>query len=258
MKSILKMVLALPLVSLVACTTMKVEKDHVKGVKRVAIVGFDVQQQRPVEGGDLFKALTHQDTSSKAEVKGRTEAAHVAAMYDLLRKKLETDNGWQVMPMDKVKQNKAYQEHFKAKTEGWQNRPIMNDRYNLLQAEGILDSFAIMTTEPEKRKQLQQDLGVDAILYVGIKVDLNNNSALASLVGQGKFSPLATTNLTLIDAAFDTKIWFDGSAQGEPAENNDKNFMGMADAEKLNQLAVKAAESSYKKLLANYKEKLAE
>jgi len=256
--NLMKFVFAASLLALTACSSFSVEKEQAKAIKRVAIIGFDVQQQRPVETGDVFKALTHQDTSSQAEVKGRMEAAHVAKMYDLLRKKLETENHWQIMPQDSLKNNKAYQAYYKSKTDGWQNRPIINDRYNLMQPEGIVDSFAVMTTEADKRKQLQQDLGVDAILYVDIRVDLNNDSKLASLIGKGTYNPLATTSLTMINATNDTKIWFDGAAKGEPAENNEKNFLGMADQEKLNQLAVRAAESSYVALMTKYREKMAE
>lgn len=239
-----------------ACTSMMVEKDHATKIKRVAIIGFDVQQQKPVETEDLFKALTHQDTSSKAELKGRMDAPHVAKMYDILVAKLESENKWSVMQQDLLKKNRAYQDFYKTKTEGWQNRPLVNDRYNLLQPEGILDSFAVMTTKPEIRKQLQQDLGVDAVLYVSIRVDLNNSSALASMVGQGTFSPSATTNLTLVNAKNDIKIWFDSSATGEKIASSDKNFMGMANQDKLNQLAIRAVESSYVTLLTNYKEKI--
>jgi len=253
-----KLIFSASMLLLSACASMKVGKDKVQAVKRVAIVGFDVQQQRPVEMGDLFKAATHQSTASQAEVKGRTEALHVAKMYDNLRKKLESENHWQIIPQETLKANKAYQAIFKLKTDGWQNRPMINDRYVLMQPAGILDSFAIRLTEPEKLAQLQKDLNVDAILIVGIRVQLNNSGMMASLVGQGKFNPYAETNVALTDSVTSTTLWIDGNAKGEPVENETKNFMGLADAEKLNQLAVLAADSSYSKLLSNYKEKLAQ
>lgn len=241
-----------------SCASVKFEKEQVQAVKRVAIVGFDVQQQRPVETGDLFKALTHQDTSSKAEIKGRTETPHVVKMYDILRAKFESQNHWQVLSQEMLRTNAGYQEYFKSKTDGWQNRPMINDRFTLMQPTGIVDSFAIYTTKPERLKQLQKELGVDALLVVGIRVELNNNSKFASLVGQGKFNPFAVTSLMLIDAEKNTKIWVDGSVKGDPVENNDKNFLGLANQDKLNQLAVLAAESSYGKLLASYKEKMSQ
>jgi hypothetical protein len=239
-----------------ACASLKVEKDKVADVKRVAIIGFGVQQQSPVSMGDLFKVATHQNTASKAEVKGRTESDHVAKMYDNLKQKLEQQNHWKVMSQDQLKSNPAYLALFKAKTEGWQNRPIMNDRYVFMQPAGILDNFAVMTTEAEILKKLQEDLKVDAVLVVSINVDLNNNSMFASMVGQGKFSPSANTNLYLLDAKTENKIWIDPGTKGDEIENSDKNFMGLADQERLNKLAVLAADSSYSKILANYAEKL--
>lgn len=257
MKSIQPLILSSLLLT-TACTSMKVSKDEVRSVQRVAIVGYDVQQQRPVEAGDLFKIATHQNTASQAEIKGREESPHIAKMYDLLRQKLETENHWQIMSQESLRNNKAYQEYFRSKTEGFQNRPLINDRYTLYQPLGVLDSFALYTTEPEKLKKLQADLGVDALLIVGVQVHLNNSSMIASLVGQGKFSPYAETGITLLDAKNNVKIWFDGNAKGEPVENNEKNFMGMASQEKLNSMAIMAAESSYNKLLSNYKDKLSQ
>lgn len=254
----MKYLLMVSMLMLGACASLKVDKDQTQNVKRVAIVGFDVQQQRPVEMGDLFKVATHQDASSKAEVKGRSEAEHVAKMYNNLRQKLETENHWQVMSLDSVKANAAYQALFKDKTEGFQNRPIINDRYNLLQPAGILDSFAIRTTEADKLKQLQAALGVDALLVVGMTVNLNNSSMFASLIGQGKFQPYAITNAYMLQAKSNEQIWVDSNVKGEPVDNDEKNFMGLANEDKINQMAVMAADSSYNKLISNYKEKLAQ
>lgn len=250
---------AIPLLGflmLTSCATVKVDKDRVGSVKRVAIVGFDVQQQKPVSTMDLVKVATKQDTTSKAEVALASEAAHVGKMYDLLQKKLEQENSWKVLPLEVVRKNPVYGLHFKEKTEGFQTRPMINDRYTLMQPSNILDSFAIYSTRPEKLKEIQEALGVDALLIVSISVALNNNSALLSLVGQGKFAPIATTTLQLLDARTNSRLWQESQAVGEPAENNEKNFLGMADDEKLNQLAFVAAQKSYVSLLSRYKETL--
>jgi hypothetical protein len=242
-------------IALSACSTMKVEPDRVATVKKVAIVGFDVNQQNPVSKGDLFKVLTKQKVGTEATVKGRAEAVHVEKMYAALRQKLEKENHWKILTQEQVVKNPAYQELFKAKTEGWQNRPIAGDDYSLMQAPGVLDTFALYTTPPEKLKALQEALGVDALLIVGVKVMLNLDSALGAMVGQGKFNPLAITSLQMKDGRTNDRIWFDSNAKGQPVQNDEKNFMGMADQDKLNQMAVLAAESSYDQLLVNYKEK---
>lgn len=257
MKLINQALLAVSALALGACASVKVDKEKAQGVKKVAIIGFDVEQQRPVSTSDLIGvALKTKSTDPHAEIKLRSESSHVVKMYDDLRQKLETSNKWKVLSMDQVKASSAYQAHFKDKTEGFQNRPMVNERYDVMSPPGILDSFAIYTTKGETLSKLQKDLGVDALAVVKITVNLNNDSALASMVGQGTFSPSASTALQLIDGRSNDKIWSESAAVGEKQSNGDKNFMGMADQEKINQLAVRAANSSYAKLIAQYNEQL--
>ncbi len=130
---------------------------------------------------------------------------------------------------------------------------IASHSCNLLECWTV---FAIYTTKQEVLQKLQADLNVDALLIVSVSINLNNSSMFASLVGQGKFQPIATTSLQLLDAKTESKIWFESAAEGEPAKSEEKNFLGMADEEKLNVLAVRAADNSYVKLFEKYKDKL--
>ncbi len=101
------------------CASVKVDKEKIQGVKRVAIIGFDVQQQKSVSTMDLLKVATHMDTKSKAEISGRTESDHISKMYDNLKKRLEQENGWKVMTQDALKKSPTYVSLFKSKTEGF-------------------------------------------------------------------------------------------------------------------------------------------
>ena len=228
---------------LAGCTSKIVKTEELARVKRVALIGLDVQQQKSVSKGDLLAIATRTATKPGATPALRTEAAHLEAVYRDVAQKLERQTGWKVVPLADLKRNAGYQKYFKEKTEGFQNRPIVNDRYNLYGAPGVVDSFAILTTKPERVKEIATDLKVDAVAYVTFKVDLNNDSMLASLVGEGEFRPSASTSLFVVDARTGEKIYM-ASAAGPKVEKGAQNTLGVANEELLNRLTAQATASA--------------
>jgi hypothetical protein len=186
----------------------------------------------------------------------RKEANHVNEMYDNLAERLKSEQNFTVISREALAANSSYKRLFKEKTEGFQNRPPIDAKFELLQPQGILDSFAIQTTKADDLKKLQLDLGVDAIVTVSMTVNLNLDSVLGSLVGKAEFSPSANSYLRMLDASTGQEIWSDTNAEGEKIKSNEKTFLGLANQEKINKLAVEAAKSSYRAMLDRYKESL--
>jgi hypothetical protein len=224
-------------------------------VKKVAIVGFDVLQQQPVKGGDLFKIATHQSVHDGPKVGTRTELAHVAELYDVMTQKLKEKRGFIVLKQSDLIANPAYAAAFKAKTDGWQARPLIPEHYELYQAPKVLDTFAFRSLTEEEKKKLQQDLKVDALVIVQSRVDLNMSGAMASLVGKATMEPSANSMVTMIDASTGQEIWNDTQAKGEPVKNSERLFLGMADDNRVNNLAKAAIESSYNSAFERLKPK---
>lgn len=234
--------------TLTACSTKIVKTEDLALVKRVAIVGLDLQQQKAVSGEDLASIALKTAESPKAEPALRAEAPHAADVYKDLAAKIEKQTGWKVLSQESVRANASYTKLFKDKTEGFQNRPMINNRFVVLSPSGILDSFAIQTTKPDRLQQLAKDLKVDALIYATSTVNLNNNSVIMSMVGKGEFKPSANTSVFVIDARTGEKI-FMNSAEGPKVAQGERNTLGMADDQKLNLLAKQATAMSMDEVL---------
>ncbi len=256
-QSILVSVITLALLS--GCAHTKIEKDKISSIRKVAIIGFDVQQQKAVGMGDLLAIATKSKEASKAQLAIGEEAKHVIDIYNDLRSQIEKDTSWQVLPLNQIQTNPVYVALYKEKTEGFQMRPQINDRMTLLQAPQILDTFAARLTKEESLQGLQKALGVDALIIAGVQVQLYKGGiiyTIKSMFGKAELEPQAVTNLTLLEPRSNTSIWSESNALGEPAKSNEKTFLGLAQDEVVNRLSVQAARNSFDTLLKQYKETL--
>lgn len=252
LNAILKMIVIAALLSTAACATSKIEKEKIVKIRSAAIIGFDLEQQKPVSAGDLLDIAT-KNVPTGPNYTPRTESAHVDEAYTNAVKEIQTSQKWKVQSLSDLKNNPAYVRFFKSKTEGFQTAIPIENRFTLYQATGVLDSYAILTTEKEKLAALQKDLGVDALIIVHNKVNLNNSGMMMSLIGKGTFSPSATTTVTIQNA--DEKIYFE-SVEGSKIKSGEKNFLGMAADEKINILSVRASKSSVEMLFNGLRQKV--
>jgi hypothetical protein len=236
---------------LFGCSTKTLKEEKLREVKRVAIIGFDLQRQKPVSGGDLL-AIALKAKRDGATPRTRTDDGQAEVVYSEFAKQVWDKTKWTVIPLKDIRSRAAYQKVFKSKTEGFQNRPIVHDRFDLLNVPGLLDSFAINTLPAETLKELQADLGVDAIVAVTVEMHLNNNSVFMSMIGQGKMSPFAQATIFMQDARNGERLWLQ-TVKGEEIEMGEKNLMGMANEAKLNQTYNLAAKSSFEALLKETK-----
>lgn len=230
------------------CASKIVKTEELKAVKKVAIIGFDLQQQRPVSGSDLLAIVTHSKVSTDASVKMGAESAHVDATYKNMAQELSSKTGWKVTKIEDLRKHPAYVAFVKSKTEGFQNRPIINDRFDLLRPTGVVDNFAVLTTEKEKLTQLAKDLGVDAVVTASTTVNLNANGAFAALTGNGEYKPSGRTTLMVKNATTAENIIM-LSGEGPQVETGVKNVAGLTNEENLNKLVVEATGLSVRNVL---------
>lgn len=231
----------------IGCSSFSVKKERLDRVKTIAMIGLDMEQQKSASVGDLFQIATKQGFKSEATVAMGVESEHVVKLYEAIVQELKNRRGWKVISYKEMKANSHYQNFLKEKTEGWQNRPVLNDRVNLFRPPGIVDFYSVTMTKEERIKELQESLGVDAVITIHVKTQLNNNSVFASVIGQGKFSPSATLTIMMKDKSGEP-IWKD-SVEGAKLDKSERNIMGVANEEKLNTLSVEASKLSLRALM---------
>lgn len=239
------------------CAHTTVEKDKLSSVRKVAIVGFDVQQQKAVGLGDLIGIAAKVKSENKADVAMGQDSAHLISIYNDLRTQIEKETSWKVLTLEQLANNPIYTALYKEKTDGFQFRPQINNKYELLQAPKVLDTFALRTTKEESLEALEKALGVDALLIVKVNVNIYKGGfiyAMKSLFGQAELEPQASTNLTLMQARTKSTLWNEASAQGEAVKSNEKTFLGLAEDQVVQRLSVQAAQSSFVTLFKQYNE----
>src|SRR6185437_617958 len=129
-----RLIFILPLSFLLtSCSSQIVKKDELGQVHRAAIVGLDLQQQKSVSKEDLLSIALKTNEPNQATVRGRSESDHVTSVYQDLAGKVEKETEWKVLSADQLRQAAAYRKFFKSKTEGFQNRPMINNRFNLFE-----------------------------------------------------------------------------------------------------------------------------
>lgn len=241
MKNFIYLTLSLYLLN--ACSTGIVKKDRLDQVKRVAIIGLDLEQQKSVSGVDLVSIALKQSSANQSVAGVRVESLHVKAVYEDIAEKVSKKTGWKVVGFDNMKANATYNKYFKAKTEGFQLRPMINERFVLYAAPGVLDAFAIQSLKTEDLQALAKALKVDALIVATSVVNLNNSSIFSSLVGKGEFHPSSATNFYVYDGTNGEKIFFK-RAEGPEIKEGERNIVGMASESHLDEMARQATDLS--------------
>jgi hypothetical protein len=237
---------------LTACSGGQVKRERLQHVKRVAIVGLDLEQQKPVSGMDLAGLMLGKKGSGSAEHKMAIESAHAEQVYNDLTAKLSRSSGWQVMKQADLKKHPAYTKLFREKTEGMQSRPAVHERYEIYRAPGVLDTWPVMLLEEAQSKALAKELGVDALVYAKAQVNLNNSSLFSSMIGKGEFKPSSNLSLYVTEGVSGEKILVQ-TTEGPEVEKGASNTMGVADDAKVNALAQQAASLSMDQMFKELK-----
>lgn len=238
-----KLILGILMVSGLACSSKLVKTDELKTVRSVAVIGFDLQQQRSVSGMDLLAVATRSAGTPGAAPASAKEEPRAEQSYRDFTGSLVAKTGWKVMSIDQLRGHGAYLAYVKSKTEGLQSRPMINERFDLIRPHGVVDQFAVLTTEKDELIRLAKALGVDAVVTVSTTVELNNNSMLASMVGKGEYKPSGRTTILVKDGrSGESLLQLAGS--GPQVQNGAKNTLGVSDEENLNRLALDATKKS--------------
>ncbi|MCB0406430.1 MAG: hypothetical protein KDD51_16730 [Bdellovibrionales bacterium] len=231
-----------------ACATLQVDKPAVSAVKKIAIVGFSVEQKEP-EGWKFGSSQNDLPNWGAGLVQA---APHASSIYANVGKTLAKKFRWQVLGADGLRKNASYSKLFDEKMKGWQSRPPTASGYKAYGADGVMDPWPIERLSPEERKALAKSLGVQALAVARVKVELEKGGGLERLVGAGELKPKATMQFTLYAKDGGDPIWQDLQAVGPAVEKGTQHVLGITSFESLLSQSVEAVNKSLSKLLARY------
>lgn len=154
MKSIFRpiSILSLALMFLLSsCSSVTINKEKLKGIKKVAIVGFGV-----------FKTIDDVITMvSDSTLSAKEKENLTLKFYTALGMRISQNLNWKVVPHKDFKSNKLYQELYQKYNGESKMRLMMGNPLELSNVM-IPPGFSAMTAI--ERKQLCKELGVDAII----------------------------------------------------------------------------------------------
>jgi hypothetical protein len=107
-----------------------------------------------------------------------------------------------------------------------------------------------------ERDVLMSALKVEAVAVATLTIKLEKGGGLKQLVGAGDYTPRATMRFLVYEKGSPDPVWADYSATGEPIGESTGHVFGIADVESLNRQGVLAAQASYEKLLARYRDEV--
>ncbi|HUP56905.1 MAG TPA: hypothetical protein VM598_05585 [Bdellovibrionota bacterium] len=234
------------------CSTLSVNHPATRTIRKVAIVGFGVEQQMPPE---FSLASFGKPAEGKwGKVAGVTYGLdHAGRMYAGLAATLKKELGWKVLAAQEVARAPEYAAAFKDRTSGLQTRPILPQDYELFGVPGVLDAYSFEKLSHEERQKVISGLGVDAIAIATVSVQLERGGGIKQLVGAGDYFPRAHLRFTVFRRGEDTPAWQDFRAMGEAVSQGTEHVLGITDGARLNEQVVGAGGDACRKLLERYR-----
>jgi hypothetical protein len=233
-----------------ACSTMKAEPEKVKTVKRVAVIGYSLQQEMPPSlMGAFLDTAMHKTDNGMHAMGAAQESPHANVIYTNLADTLQKRMHWKVIDLATVTANPDYAQIFHDETTGFHNRPPAGKRDVTYGIAGLMDGWQGWRIDQAQKQKLIADLGVDAIAVASVHVTLNAGGGLKKLVGAADLYPQATLEFYVYDGKSEDPIWHDLWAQGEEATQSTAYVLGVTNTNQLNESVVESTNSAFGKLI---------
>jgi len=235
--------------ALSACSTLKVQKDEVAKINKVAVVGFSVIQDNPPTPELSFGSHDNHGMSFAAAL--CKSSNHAQLMLDGLDRQLASKMKWSIADLAQVNQNKMVQERLLWQKSSFRPAEQIPVHTECFVSSKVPEEFAIDRLDFAQRKQLIESLGVDGIVVVEIRVEYENSGILKIA---GSFKPRSTLYYRLYNAKQEDPIWLDSWARGEPTAEGTSQILGMVNEDEMNAKVVSSAQSAYQQLMTKYSE----
>lgn len=258
MKKLFHLVSAITMATLFTrCATLNVDKARLSGIKKVAVTGFVVAQEMPK--GPQFSLIGSARDRDNGMMAAWTSSLphaseHSTDMYARLATALKKELKWNVTDRKALESNSAYHAIYDRFMKGLQSRPPIGTNVTAFGATGVMDPYPIDQMSLEERKQLMKSLNVDALAVATIRIKLEKAGGLKMLLGAGDYKPVAEIAFAVYDSKGKDPVWRDLQATGDVVAEGAEHVFGITDMKTLMNATIQAAQLSYDKLLARYRD----
>ncbi len=235
-----------------ACATLKVDRPALAKVKKVAIVGFTVEQEE-LEGFVLFKKGERKGPGWAVTSSLATENPVADKLMMALAQQLQKSFKWNVTDTQSLRNVQAYSQFLHDKTTGIQMTPPGAVGYVYFRPAGIVASYPVERLSTDERIEMAKKLGVDAIATAAVRVNFEKGGGLKQLVGAGTYYPFATMRFTVYTKNGGEVVWQDFNAQGKDTVGSD-HVLGITETSDVDKGVLEAARAAYKTLIKRNQE----
>jgi hypothetical protein len=237
------------LLTLGACSGGKIQKEKLEKIQKVAVIGFTVYHRTPNSAKSVVAALSDDDS-------GRPIAAEIAKddpfandAYAKFGTMLANKTRWRVVDQKTLSRNPEYAEWLSKSTKGLTARPLVNGpNWTTLKPAGIVEAFTAQNISRTDRQKILKALGVDAVIVLSSRIDLNHRGILKIT---GTLHPASHLEFYLWDAVNEDPLWFELNAAAE-SDVGVKHEIGFSDLAKILPLSKDAFQQSVVDLLKKY------
>ncbi len=242
----------------VGCASVGVIKERVEPIKKVAIIGYEVEEQKaPILAAPQPKYGMPASMLTMPPRETKVAAELYKNLSDVLTKELH----WQVVDMSKVATNEAYHD-----TQQKISKLLMFNHgrkadWEAYLAQGIIPAKEFDSMDSRTKEALRRALGVDAIVVVENDVEMRKKASLMNLVGGSGSIPVSTVHFSVYDMKDDKAVWWDHKAEGDEVAEKTMQLGGIslnASGEDLDRGPVVASEDAYRVLIARFREAMNE
>lgn len=227
--------------ALSACSTIKVDHENLNNVKRVAVVGMEIIEEDP-----------NQEEALSMGNSARQSSNELTKIYKDFINRAKRNTKWQVIDHNRVVSNSYYQKLFNSTMKGIRSLPPPGKNREVFVAPGLLDHWAVFKMTAEQKNELAKKLGVDALMVLQIRSDLNRQASFLTLAGGGRYVPDATAFAQLYYAQSSSLVW-DEKGYGKSTKDGAKHIAGVIDSKKLNELRYESTGMAFEELLKKLK-----
>lgn len=233
--------LATMVLTMTACGSIQTrskDEARVKGIKRVAVVAF--QADEPASGGIGILNGSLGGTSGGSMI--AKQSKHVDQMYVGFVDALSKNVGWNVLPVQLMKENKGYKQAYNATMVGFQNKMPPGEGINRFLVGNIMDTDCPRLLDVQGRDLLMDALEVDALVEARITTHLNG----FTVAGIGSRKPQAVLTFLVYRKGDKKPTWFEGSIKGDEQESIAKTRFFSEEA--LAQKSLASAETAFARI----------
>ncbi|MCC7442557.1 MAG: hypothetical protein IT285_13045 [Bdellovibrionales bacterium] len=262
-------IFALNLVAALAaggCSSVKVKPERAQAVATAAVVGYTVivdpgdsapEEAYDPETGRWKSVLAASAKGAKAEAAEvlPEERRELQAIYAAFGEGLARELKWSVVPAADLKRSAELRQRLAFRVGSvWSPPDVAPDQAHLLPEVLAYEESDQMGGE--QRERMRKELGVDALVFLRVRVSLDIADAISfsRILGIGAAYPVATVEVRTFGAGDEEAIWFDPGARGDLEDPEGTiQVAGRADREAVLSKALQAFRASFRVLIRRYR-----